>query len=321
MKYKLVVLIGIIFFLSLASFLWWQQAVKPPNPKDETPTIFTVNKGESVRSIADRLENKGLIRSPVAFFLLARFGSIGDKIQAGDFRLNQSMDLYTLADFLTHGTLDVWIIILEGWRNEEIALKLAQEVNIPESEFLKEARQGYMFPDTYLIPKDASISAIIRIFLDNFNAKMDENIKTRARQKGLSLDELIIIASLVEREAKLESDRPLVASVVLNRLKLGMKLDIDATIQYALGYQPAEKKWWKKNLTSQDLEIDSPYNTYKNAGLPPKPIANPGLASIKAVVETPETDYLYYVSEPSGKTHFASTLEEHQNNIKKYLNN
>jgi UPF0755 protein len=110
-----------------------------------------------------------------------------------------------------------------------------------------------------------------------------------------------------------------VASVILNRFKAGMKLDIDATVQYALGYQPLEKTWWKKDLTQDDLKIDSPYNTYTNPGLPPGPISNPGLASIKAVVEAPETDYVFYVSDSSGKLHFAKTLEEHNENVRKYL--
>ena len=112
----------------------------------------------------------------------------------------------------------------------------------------------------------------------------------------------------------------MIASVILNRLDLGMKLDIDATVQYALGFQPAQKNWWKKNLTLADLEADSPYNTYIIAGLPPTAIANPGLAAINAVLETPDTAYLYYIADSSGKSHFAADLESHQRNIAKYLN-
>jgi len=110
------------------------------------------------------------------------------------------------------------------------------------------------------------------------------------------------------------------ASVILNRLSLGMKLDIDATVQYALGYQAKEKTWWKKELTTEDLEIDSPYNTYKYAGLPPTPIANPGLSVMEAVINAPENEYLYYIADKQGKSHFAKTFEEHAANISKYLN-
>ena len=134
------------------------------------------------------------------------------------------------------------------------------------------------------------------------------------------MEKLVIIASLIEREAKLAADRPLTASVILNRLKIGMKLDIDATVQYALGYQTQEKSLWKKDLTNLDLEIDSPFNTYQNPGLPPAPIANPGLAAMEAVVNAPDTNYLYYISDKSGKLHLAGTIEEHNANIDQYLN-
>ena len=319
MRQKLSILIGILFSLSLISFLWWKQAIAPLDPTNNTPIIFAVRKEESVRSIAERLQKEGLIRSPVAFFLLARFGGIDGVIQAGDFRLYPSMDLNSIADTLTHGTLDVWVTIPEGWRSEEIALKLAQEIEIPESEFLKVAKEGYMFPDTYLIPKDASAAAAVNIFLANFDKKVTDLEKNKAQNKGFSIDELITIASLVEREARFEQDRPIVASVILNRLKIGMKLDIDATVQYALGYQPQQKKWWKNNLTLEDLTVNSPYNTYINKGLPPTPICNPGLAAINAVFEAPSTDYLFYISDTSGKIHAAKTAQEHNANISQYL--
>ena len=320
MKQKFTVLLGIILIGLLIFWLWWSQAIKPPVPDDETSVLFSIESGENIRSIADKLQKQNLIRSPVAFFLLARFGSVADKIQAGEFRLSRSADMYKIADSLTHGTVDVQITIPEGYRNEEIALKLTQSLSIPENEFLKVAEEGFMFPDTYLIPKEASASQVSKIFLDNFNKKVTEKEISLIKQKNLTLDEVINIASIVEREAKLDEDRPLVASVILNRLNIGMKLDIDATIQYALGYIPAEKSWWKKEITLEDLEIDSPYNTYKNPGLPPTPIANPGLKAILAVLEAPKTDYLYYIADKTGKSHFAVSFEEHARNIAKYLN-
>ena len=320
MKQKFTVLLGIILIGLLIFWLWWSQAIKPPVPDDETSVLFSIESGENIRSIADKLQKQNLIRSPVAFFLLARFGSVADKIQAGEFRLSRSADMYKIADSLTHGTVDVQITIPEGYRNEEIALKLTQSLSIPENEFLKAAEEGFMFPDTYLIPKEASASQVSKIFLDNFNKKVTEKEISLIKQKNLTLDEVINIASIVEREAKLDEDRPLVASVILNRLNIGMKLDIDATIQYALGYIPAEKSWWKKEITLEDLEIDSPYNTYKNPGLPPTPIANPGLKAILAVLEAPKTDYLYYIADKIGKSHFAVSFEEHARNIAKYLN-
>ncbi len=320
MKQKIYILIGIFLSFSFLLILWWNQAIKPVNPVDNKTILFTINKGETIRNIAERLQKQNLIRSSIAFFLLTRFTNLAKEIQAGEFRLSPSMNLYSLTQKLKHGTADIIITIPEGWRNEEIALKLAQEINIPEKEFLKYAKEGYMFPDTYHLPKDATAEIIAKVLLDNFNKKITSEIIEKTKKKNLTLHELIIIASLVEREAKFAADRPIVASVILNRLKIGMKLDIDATIQYALGYQAKEKTWWKKNLTQEDLSIASTYNTYTNLGLPPTAIANPGLAAINAVIDSPETDYLYYISDKSGKMHFAKTLEEHNANISKYLN-
>ncbi|MCL4387469.1 endolytic transglycosylase MltG, partial [Patescibacteria group bacterium] len=127
-----------------------------------------------------------------------------------------------------------------------------------------------------------------------------------------------IVAYLIEREAKKDEDRPLVASVILNRFNIGMKLDIDATIQYALGYQEDEKRWWKKSLTLDDIKLNSPYNTYRVSGLPPTPISNPGLASLQAVVNPSDTNYLYYITDSKGINHYGKTLEEHNANIQKY---
>ncbi|MBI2617434.1 endolytic transglycosylase MltG [Candidatus Gottesmanbacteria bacterium] len=320
MKKKFFVLLIILSCFSLVVFLWWYQAEKAPNPKDTAMTIFSIEKGENIKNIADRLEKQGFIRSPLAFFLLARFGGFSQRIQAGDFRLSTSMDLQTVIESLTHGTVDTWIVIPEGWRSEEIALKLARELNIPEREFLHVAKEGYMFPDTYLFPKDATAGAVAKTMMDNFDKKADERIRTLASKKNLTLTELITIASLVEREAKFSEDRPLIASVILNRRAIGMKLDIDATVQYALGYQSQEKTWWKKDLTTEDLRLDSPYNTYIHSNLPPTPITNPGIAAIEAVVTAPSTSYIYYIADKTGKSHFAQTLEEHTANIAKYLN-
>lgn len=320
MKKKILILVCLIFFISLLLVLWWGQAVKSPDPTNSNYVIFTIKRGENTRDIAEQLKKQGLIRSPVAFFLLNRFGGVADSIQAGEFRLSPSMDLSALANSLTHGTMDVQITIPEGWRSEEIALKIAQQFNIPEKEFLKNAREGYMFPDTYLIPKDATAEAVAKIFNTNFNKKIQNIDMEKAIKNNFSLDQVITIASLVEREAKHDIDRPLVASVIINRLKIGMKLDVDATVQYALGYQSAEKSWWKKELTIEDIGTNLPFNTYNNPGLPPTPICNPGLAVIKAVIEAPDTDYLYYISDREGNNHYAKTIEEHNANISKYLN-
>ncbi|OGG21134.1 hypothetical protein A3D03_05805 [Candidatus Gottesmanbacteria bacterium RIFCSPHIGHO2_02_FULL_40_13] len=320
MKKKFYILFLLLFIIGIVCYLWWKQAILGINPADKTFTTFVIRRGETARTVAERLRSLKLIRSPVAFFLIARFGGVGDNLQVGEFNISPSMDLPLIAKTLTHGTSDTWITIPEGWRNEEIALELTQKLSIPESEFLKKAQEGYMFPDTYLVPKEASAASVVNILLDNFHSKIGPGIIEQAAKKGLNINQLITIASLVEREGRHDGDRPVIASVILNRLNIGMKLDIDATIQFALGYQSAEKTWWKKNLTLDDINLNSAYNTYKNPGLPPGPIANPGLQSIMAVINAPETDYLYYISDSQGEIHPAETIEEHNANIAKYLN-
>ena len=311
-----------LFFSSLIIFLYlfYKQGLLPVNKKSKETKIFVIKRGESLNSIIDNLYHQNLIRNRLVFYFLIKKLGYEKKIQAGDFRLSPAMDAETIAKNLTKGTLDVWITIIEGLRKEEIAQIINQNFAIPESEFLKYAKEGYLFPDTYLIPKEATAQAIINILNINFYRRFNDNLRQKSIQKGLTEEEVIKIASMVEKEAKYDEDRKKVASIILKRLKNDWPLQIDATIQYALGYQPQEKSWWKKYLTKEDLEIDSPYNTYKNKGLPPTPICNPGLASIKAVIDADEnTPYWYYLSDKTGKMHYGKTLEEHNKNIRKYL--
>lgn len=291
----------------------------PVDPKEMTSEMFVVERGEGVKNIAARLAGARLIRSSTGFYLLVKFMGIEHNLQAGDFRLNRSMDTKTVARELTHGMLDAWVTTLEGWRVEEIAAKLNKELDIPESEFIKVAREGYMFPDTYLVPRDATVGAVATLFRSTFDEKVDASLRNDAKKLGLSFGEVITLASIVEREGRSEEDRPVIAGILLKRLKADWPLQADATLQYALGYQTGEKSWWKKNLFDEDKKIDSTYNTYLHPGLPPGPIANPGLASIKAVIYPKETDYWYYLHDSNGRAHYARTLEEHNQNSATYL--
>lgn len=321
MKRNLIFLL-ISLFLLMFGWFYYKEGLIPVNKKDNSTKIFVIQKGESLNSIVKRLYKEDLIRSRVVFFLLVKKMGIEKKIQAGDFRLSPSMSAEEIAKTLTHGTLDIWVTIVEGLRKEEIASIIAKNFNIPEIEFIKYAKEGYLFPDTYLFPKNADAQMIIKIMTDNFNRKFDQSLREKAK-KRLNLDEeqVLILASLVEREAKFDQDRKEVASILLKRLRNEWPLQVDATIQYALGYQAKERTWWKKNLTQANLEIDSPYNTYKNLGLPPTPICNPGFASIIAVVEADlNTPNWYYLSDKTGRMHYAKTLEEHNKNFEKYLN-
>jgi len=316
---RFLLLLAVVAVLVLSGWLWWRDAISAVDPAEKTPKMFVVKRGEGVKSVASRLAAEGLIRSPTGFFLLVKSMGIARDLQAGDFRLNSSMDASNVARELTHGTLDVWVTTLEGWRVEEIAAKLTKELDIPESEFVKVAREGYMFPDTYLVPRDATVGAVAALFTTTFDKKVDEAMRADAKKTGLTFPEVMTLASIVEREGRTNEDRPVIAGILLKRLKADWPLQTDATLQYALGYQAGEKTWWKKSLYEEDKKVKSPYNTYTNPGLPPGPIANPGISSIKAVIYPKESDYWYYLHDPQGGVHYAKTLEEHNANIAKYL--
>lgn len=317
---KLPILIIVVAIFAVFSYLYFREGTLPVNKSDKTSKIFVIPRGESLQNVIDSLHKEDLIRSKLVFYLVVKLKGIDRQIQAGDFRLNPAMNAYEISDALTHGTLDVWVTLIEGTRREEMAQIIGRELDIPEVEIIANSREGYLFPDTYLLPKDASAASIVSILENNFNQKFTPDLKTKAAQIGLTEEEVIILASIVEKEAKHEADKQTVASILLKRLEADWPLQVDATIQYALGYQSAEKSWWKKVLSFDDLAITSPYNSYKNKDLPPTPISNPGLASINAVVQADSsTPYWFYISDKQSNMHFARSDEEHQNNINKYL--
>lgn len=316
---RVTIFLAVALFLLAGGIAWWKNAMSPVDEKDATPISFVVPSGQGSKEISRRLASEGLIRSQIGFYLLVRFFNTDGQIQAGDFRLNRTMDARTVAKELTRGMMDSWVTIPEGWRSEEIATGLAKELNIPEKQFLTLAKEGYMFPDTYMIPKDATAGAVIRLLTDTFNEKVTSQMIADAKKEGLSLASVITLASLVEREGKTNEDRPVIAGILLNRLNQDWPLQVDATVQYLLGYQTNEKTWWKKELTDYDKTIDSPYNTYMYPGLPPTAIANPGLEAIKAVIYPQKTEYMFYLHDKTGVAHYAKTIEEHEKNIADYL--
>lgn len=311
---KTLIVIFVIFVTG--GYFFWQNQIAPVASTDKHQEIFVVEKGKGIKAIAHNLAERKLIKNETVFYMLIKLLGIENKIQAGSFRLSPSLSSEQIAKDLTSKTLDVWITISEGKRAEEIADILEKSIPTYNQSWRKQmdSEEGYLFPDTYLIPIDATIDQIISIMRNNFTQKYSTLTFTR---KG-SQAEIITVASLIEREAKHDQDRPLVASVIYNRLDLGMPLQIDATIQYLLGYQPRERSWWKRHLTIDDLAIRSAYNTYKNTGLPPGPIANPGLESLKAAANPTDTAYLYYISDTQGNNHYAKTNAEHEGNIQKY---
>ncbi len=311
----LIIILLIIFFLAKS---WWDSQLAPAS-LDQSTKIVVIEKGESFSKVVENLKKQNLIRSGWAFNIYAKQTGLSTKIQAGTFRLSPSMTSEQILKTLSSQPLDRWVTLLEGWRVEEMAEKLNLELGIGKSEFLKVAEEGYMFPDTYLFPKDYTPAQIAKRMRDNFDQKYSDDLRSKIRSLGLTDTQGVILASIVEREARSDEARRMVASILLKRFKIGMGLNADATVQYALGFQLSEKSWWKRHLSLGDLKVDSPYNTYIHAGLPPAPISNPGLSSLQAVGSAePETPYLYYYHDSKGVSHYAKTLEEHNQNVADY---
>lgn len=318
--------------------LWVRWAFSPVDSGGKE-VVFVVSENESVSSIANRLKAKGLIKDAFAFRTYTRFSCEGlslsnvaswfrnypleeclaGNLQAGSFKLSPKMNLNEVAINLTKGKLDSWTKIVEGLRVEEMAAIFAKNYKISEEDFLEIAKEGYMFPDTYLFKVNTSAAEIVEKMRSTFNLRVTSEIQQKIIAQGLTVDEGIILASILERESRNTGERATVAGILFNRLRNGWKLETDATVQYALGYDEEGKTWWKKSLFDADLKINSPYNTRKNLGLPPTPICSPGLSAIKAVAEPSETEYFFYLHDSTGKIHFAKTLDEHNQNKAKYL--
>ncbi|MCL5676017.1 MAG: endolytic transglycosylase MltG [Patescibacteria group bacterium] len=321
-KYLQAILLAVIIVF-LAGFFYWQYNLLPVNPLDKSTKNFTVTQGESVRSVARSLQNKGLIKNWMVFLFQVKLFSKEEQIQAGEFNLSPSWSLNQITKVLGHGTFDVTVTVPEGFRNEEIAKRLETETGISARAFLLSSREGYMFPDTYTFAKNSSAQFMANLMEQTFSKKItainSEALAPGKKFSGLTLNQLVVLASLVEREAKHKQDRPIVAGILLKRLQNDWPLEVDASIQFALGYDIAQKTWWRNNLTQEELAVNSLYNTRKNKGLPPGPICNPGSDSLRAVFYPQETSYWFYLSDKNGNMHYAKTLEEHNANVQKYI--
>ncbi len=310
-----------------------------PAGNDPTPIAFSVLAGETAGEVAERLAVQGLIGDAQLLSIYLRYKGLDDQIEAGDFILRQTMTIPEIAATLTDANArEMSVRITEGWRLEQIAEALSANANLAASgmDFLALAGpagprrlagsysflgdipagaslEGFLFPDTYLVRPGASAADLLNKMLANFEARLPAGYRTSVARRGLTLYQAIIIASLIEREAAVDDERPLIASVILNRLTIGQPLEIDATVQYALG---SPGNWWPSVAGLDYRSITSPYNTYVVTGFPAGPIANPGAASIAAVSNAVQTDYLYYRArcDGSGQHSFAATYEEHLRN-------
>ncbi len=303
---------------------WWTWRGLQPRGGGGTRE-FTVEKGQTPREIARQLQRAGLIRSAAVFLWGLRRWGLDDELKYGTYALAPQMSPRTIAETIARGdVLTYSVTVPEGWTIQQIAARLGEMGICDAAEFRRLARyggfeqslglerpasgwEGYLFPETYQIPAGATAGDIAGRMLKQFLNEI-EPLRADIRRRGLSLHEVVTLASMIEREAKLAQERATIASVYYNRLARGMKLECDATVVYAWARQGVQKR----RLTFADLRIDSPYNTYRHAGLPVGPIGSPGLPSLEAAVRPAETGYLYYVARGDGSHAFTRTQEEHE---------
>jgi len=311
-----------------AASLWFHNAVYVDRALPLHETTVVIERGATFSEIVGRLEHEGIISHPFAFRILARLRHNEADVKAGEYRFAPHLSSDETLRRLVAGQAQVavWVTIPEGFTAREIAQALADRKLGDAAAFdhlfvhtgltfdgrRTPSLEGYLFPSTYLIPTEVTPAAAARIFTTQFRKELPPDAEARARVLGHTVPEVVTLASLVEREAKADDERALMAGVYYNRLRLGMPLEVDATIEYTFAeHHPV--------ITKRDLESDSPYNTYRHLGLPPTPIANPGKPSLDAAFAPRPSDYLYYVYKGDGHHAFAKTLAEHNANVARYI--
>ena len=325
----------IIFLLIVISVIFtgilkvsYDNAITKPNSENSEKILFEVKSGESVDNILRNLIEKDLLKEKYFYYtkIFLKINNLAPKLQAGVYEIPMDLNIIQLIDTLQDGkNQDIWVTIPEGLRKDEIATILERELtknsknNFSKTEFLNLTTdstfiasldlvegvndlEGFLYPDKYAFPIDTNARSVIE--------KMISNFKTRTDGKYTYQD--IIFASIVEREGYNSSDKPIIAGIIIKRLAEGWLLQTDATLLYPV-------KDWKHVITQKDKDDNNPYNTYKNVGLPPTPICNPGLESIKAVQNPTKTEYYYYIHDNDGNPHYGRTLDEHNKNVQKYL--
>jgi len=325
-----IILLSLVGGFGLLS--WWNWASKPYSTSGKTEKI-TIAQGTTAGQLAEDLQERHLIRSAWMFKLLARERQSDFKLYVGDYQLAPSMSPSEIINSLINGSVAFntnFVTIPEGYTTAQIIELLVQKgigtkqeftKVVTEDEFpypfLKDAPkgilrlEGYLFPNTYDIPINTSPHAVIDLLLRQFEKELTPEVQKQLIILKLTVAQWVTLGSLIEKEAVKESDRPLIASVLMNRLKINQPLQIDATIQFLLETP-------KPKLSYEDLQIPSPYNTYLHSGFPPGPIANPGHASLQAVLYPAQTEFRYYVAKKDGYHVFANTYAEHLKNVKLY---
>ncbi len=329
--------LGPVQHLYLAAKLLLQsnELLRPLDLKGEEQ-LFEVELGESIQSITSRLEKSGLVRNAQALSNYLVYAGLDTKIQAGEYRIPPSVSALQIGRMLQDATkTEVKFTVLPGWRREEIAAAMPTSgLNISTEAFMNAVSrppagypfleglpslaslEGFLSPNVYTLSRKTTADELVAILLTNFEHQVDAELIQAFEGQGLDLFQAVTLASIIQREAVVDEEMPVIASVFLNRLEAGMRLESDPTVQYALGYNHSQGTWWTNPLSLQDLQVSSPYNTYQNPGLPPGPIASPGLSALKAVAYPAQTPYFYFraTCDGSGRHRFAETYEEHVQN-------
>ncbi len=324
-----IAVIAMVGALALAGAFLVVSSALQPAAREAPQRVVVIPPGASLEQIATLLAEAGVLRSAPAFIVAARVRGVGGRLQSGEYLLSPTMSPLQILDRLVRGQVLLHrVTVPEGYTAAQIADLLAMGGLAGREAFLRLVREegdsfafdflegrrdleGYLFPDTYAIPRGLPPRQIVQTMLSRFEQRVTPALRREIRARGATLHEVLTVASMVEREAKLAAERPIIAGVIYNRLQRGWRLEIDATVLYALGRHGGP-------LTAADLLVDSPYNTYRQTGLPPGPISNPGLAAIEAAARPAATPYLFYVLRPDGSHAFSSTLQEHQRNIRRW---
>lgn len=320
---KIIFFILIIILISIlgTAYYYAEKTILPPAGNFvEKEFVIKIKSGSSLRTIADMLYEEGVITSIEDFIFTAKLFHYTNKLKAGKYKFRNDLSNYKVLKTLTEGKVSQEkIVIPEGFTSKQIAALLQKTIEIDSSEFMElvndknfirnlgiaeNSLEGYLYPDTYYFYWGIQAENIIKKLMTEFNRKVNDSLRQKISAKDWTLNEIVTLASIIEGEAMVESERPLISAVYHNRLRQGMLLQADPTIQYIIPDGP-------RRLLNRDLAINSPYNTYKFPGLPPGPVNNPGIHSIIAAIEPATVPYLYFVARGDGSHTFSTTLREH----------
>lgn len=311
-------ILRIFIFAIIASLSFLAYQIYPLTRSQEKIHII-VPLNPNQETITQKLKTEGLIRSITLYNFLVNQFYQSQTIQPGGYFIEKRANIFEVLNILYNHPSEKWIVIAPGLRKEQVAERFANKFGwerLEVDDFLANAQEGYLSPDTYLINLHVTGQEAAKRLTDNFNEKVKAGVYPQAQKKNIRLETVVKIASLIERESGTLEDKKLISGIIWNRLNIDMALQIDATIQYIIG---SSTSWWPQ-VTLADLKIDSPYNTYLIIGLPPTPIASPSLESLEAAVDPQETNCLFYLHDKYMKIHCSQTYEEHLANISKFLN-